>query len=134
MDIFSKTKRSEIMRSIKGKDTKPEKIVRSLLHSMGYRFRIHVKDLPGSPDIVLPKHKSVIFVHGCFWHGHNCKIAKIPKTETPFWMNKFEKNKLRDEKNQSELRQRGWKVFVIWECETGDREALQEKISELIRS
>ena len=108
-DVFDKKKRSEIMSSVKSKDTKPELIVRNLLHLMGYRFRLHREDLPGSPDIVLPKYKTVIFVHGCFWHGHEgCPRAKLPKTNTEVWRGKIEKNIERDQRNICELKSLGW--------------------------
>ena len=106
------------MAAIKSKNTKPEIAVRKLLHSMGYRFRLHRKDLPGSPDIVLPKYKTVIFVHGCFWHRHeNCKYASIPKTRTEFWENKFKENIKRDQVNQKNLYKLGWNIVIVWECE-----------------
>jgi len=110
--------RSRNMSAIKSKNTKPEIEVRKLLHSLGYRFRLHRKDLPGTPDIVLPKYKTVIFVHGCFWHRHeNCKYASIPKTRTEFWENKFKENMKRDKVNQTNLFKLGWKIFIVWECE-----------------
>ena len=110
--------RSRNMSAIKSKNTKPEIAVRRLLHSMGYRFRLHRKDLPGSPDIVLPKYKTVIFVHGCFWHRHeNCKYATTPKTRPAFWESKFNENIRRDRTNQNNLIKLGWKVLVIWECD-----------------
>ena len=110
--------RSRNMSAIKSKNTKPEIAVRKLLHSMGYRFRLHRKDLPGSPDIVLPKYKTVIFVHGCFWHRHeNCKYATTPKTRPAFWESKFNENIRRDRTNQNNLIKLGWKVLVIWECD-----------------
>jgi DNA mismatch endonuclease (patch repair protein) len=133
MDTVSKEKRSEIMSKIRGKDTKPEKIVRSLLHSMGYRFRLHRKDLPGKPDIVLPKYKTVIFVHGCFWHGHDCKNGKLPKTNISYWAEKIKQNKTRDENATTELERMGWKVFAVWSCETLSSERLAEKISRILR-
>ena len=106
------------MATIKSKNTKPEIAVRRLLHSLGYRFRLHRKDLPGSPDIVLPKYKTVIFVHGCFWHRHvNCKFATTPKTREEFWENKFKQNEERDKNNFKELKNLNWKVLVLWECE-----------------
>ena len=106
------------MAAIKSKNTKPEIAVRRLLHSLGYRFRLHRKDLPGSPDIVLPKYKTVIFVHGCFWHRHvNCKFATTPKTREEFWENKFKQNEERDKNNFKELKNLNWKVLVLWECE-----------------
>ena len=110
--------RSRNMSAIKSKNTRPEIIVRKFLHSKGYRFRIHRKDLPGSPDIVLPKYKTVVFVHGCFWHRHEgCKYKTTPKTRTEFWENKFNENIKRDKNNFKELKKLNWKVLVIWECE-----------------
>ena len=110
--------RSRNMSAIKSKNTKPEIAVRKLLHSMGYRFRLHRKDLPGSPDIVLPKYKTVIFVHGCFWHRHeNCKYATTPKTRKEFWEKKFRENINRDNLNQANLSLKGWKIIIIWECQ-----------------
>lgn len=124
-DIFSTEKRSDVMSKIKSKNTKPEKVVRSLLFSLGYRFRLHVKDLPGKPDIVLPKYKTVVLVNGCFWHGHeNCKDAGIPKTNSNFWYDKISKNKERDKRVLNELKQARWKVLVIWECQINDKEKL----------
>ena len=121
--------RSRNMSAIKSKNTKPEIAVRKLLHSMGYRFRLHRKDLPGSPDIVLPKYKTVIFVHGCFWHRHeNCKYASNPKTRVEFWNKKFKDNILRDIKNQERLKSLGLKSKIIWECETKNIEKLREKL------
>lgn len=118
MDIWSKEKRSNVMAKIRSKNTKPELTLRSNLHKLGYRFRIHRKDLPGNPDIVLPKYKTVIFVHGCFWHFHkNCKEGRIPNTNSELWEKKFERNITKDKTNQNECRNLGWKVIVIWECE-----------------
>ena len=118
--------RSRNMSAIKSKNTNPEIAVRKLLHSMGYRFRLHRKDLPGSPDIVLPKYKTVIFVHGCFWHRHeNCKYATTPKTRKEFWENKFKANINRDNLNQANLSLKGWKIIIIWECQLkGDNKKL----------
>jgi DNA mismatch endonuclease, patch repair protein len=119
------------MSRIRGKDTKPELRVRSQLHRMGYRFRLHRKDLPGRPDIVLPKYDTVIFVHGCFWHRHKgCRFAYTPKTRVEFWETKFEQNVRRDRRNEAALRKRGWRIIRIWECETESFEAL----ARLIRS
>ena len=116
-------KRSRNMSAIKSKNTKPEIAVRKLLHSMGFRFRLHRKDLPGSPDIVLPKYKTVIFVHGCFWHRHeNCKYASTPKTRQEFWEAKFRDNINRDKLNQENLSSKGWKIIVVWECEIKDKD------------
>ena len=121
--------RSRNMSAIKSKNTKPEIKVRKLLHSMGYRFRLHSKDLPGSPDIVLPKYKTVIFVHGCFWHRHeNCKYASTPKTRKEFWNKKFTENKKRDSEIQEKIKNLDWRSVVIWECETKNIENLRDKI------
>jgi len=115
--------RSRNMSAIKSKNTKPEIAVRKLLHSMGFRFRLYRKDLPGSPDIVLPKYKTVIFVHGCFWHRHeNCKYASTPKTRQEFWEAKFRENINRDKLNQENLSSKGWKIIVVWECEINDKD------------
>lgn len=116
MDIFSQKKRSMIMSAIKDKDTKPEKIVRSILHKHGLRFRIHRKDLPGRPDIVLPKYKIAILVHGCFWHGHSCPDGRRPKSNQQFWNEKLDKNIARDARKLDELQRVGWKAVVVWEC------------------
>ena len=121
--------RSRNMSAIKSKNTKPEIKVRKVLHSMGYRFRLHAKDLPGSPDIVLPKYKTVIFVHGCFWHRHeNCKYASTPKTRKEFWNKKFTENKKRDSEIQEKIKILDWRSVVIWECETKNIENLRDKI------
>lgn len=115
-DLVDATTRSRMMSKIRGKNTKPEKIIRSALHQEGYRFRLHRKDLPGSPDIVLPKYQATVFVNGCFWHGHECPLFKWPKTRENFWREKITKNIQRDQKNYAELAQLGWKVCIIWEC------------------
>ncbi len=117
MDKVSKEVRSRNMAAIKGKNTKPEIAVRKFLHSLGYRYRLHRKDLPGKPDIVLPKYKTVIFVHGCFWHGHtNCRYFVIPKTRTEWWKEKIERNKQLDDENSKKLKRMGWKIITIFEC------------------
>jgi len=123
-------KRSRNMSAIRSKNTKPEIAVRKLLHSLGYRFRLHKKNLPGSPDIVLPKYKTVIFVHGCFWHRHeNCKYATTPKTRKEFWENKFSANKKRDQKILKEIKNLGWKSIIIWECQLkGDMKKLIKEL------
>ena len=118
MDVHDQKTRSFNMSRIKGKDTKPEEIVRKYLFSHGFRYRKNDKRLPGTPDIVLPKYKTVIFVNGCFWHGHNnCKYFVVSKTNTEFWMNKINANIERDHRQHKELIDLGWKVIVIWECE-----------------
>lgn len=117
-DVFTPEKRSEVMSLVRSKNTKPELFVRSLLHRMGYRFRLHRKDLPGKPDIVLPKHHAAVFVHGCFWHQHpGCKKATLPKQNAEFWKDKLEGNVRRDEQAQRRLEEMGWRVLVVWECE-----------------
>lgn len=132
MDTISRTRRSWNMSRIKGKDTSPELIVRSVLHSMGYRFRLHVKTLPGRPDVVLPKWRTVIFVHGCFWHRHErCKFAYTPKSRLEFWLKKFDENVTRDATQRAKLKAAGWKVRVVWECQTGDREALRKRLARM---
>ena len=116
-DIFSQTKRSDIMSKISSKDTKPEILVRKFLFSKGFRYSINVKKLPGKPDIVLPKYKTIIFVNGCFWHGHNWKKGKLPSSNTDLWKEKISNNKSRDAKNSDLLVKLGWKVIIIWQCE-----------------
>jgi len=128
-DVFTPEKRSEVMSRIRGRDTKPELLVRSLIHRMGYRFRLHVKTLPGRPDIVLPRHRKIVLVHGCFWHGHpGCKRARRPQTNREFWRNKIKANIERDGKVLRQLRDLGWDVLVVWECETRDEEELELKL------
>ena len=118
VDTLTKSQRSRVMSKIRGKDTKPELAVRSLLHRMGYRFRLHRRDLPGSPDIVLPRYRAVVFVHGCFWHRHEgCSKAYTVKTDPEGrWRKKFEQNVERDRRVRAALRKLGWKVIVVWEC------------------
>jgi len=116
-DVHTKEQRSFNMSRIRSKDTKPEMLVRKFLHAHGFRFRLHVKDLPGKPDIVLPKYKTVIFVHGCFWHGHDsCYLFKWPKSRSEFWYQKINKNIARDRTNQEKLLELGWRVLIWWEC------------------
>ncbi|WP_246399990.1 very short patch repair endonuclease [Geomonas silvestris] len=123
------------MSRIKGSNTKPEIAVRKLLHSMGFRFRLHDKTLPGKPDIVLRRHKRIIFVHGCFWHGHEvCTRSKRPSTNSQFWDDKISKNVLRDHQVATSLKQLGWQVLVIWQCEMRDKSGLARKIDGFMRS
>ena len=118
MDTISPSKRSEIMSHIRSQDTKPEIAVRSFLHRHGFRFHLHVKSLPGHPDIVLPKYKTVIEVRGCFWHRHQgCRIATVPASNIDFWQRKFQRNIARDKKNADAIRRLGWKLIVVWECQ-----------------
>jgi DNA mismatch endonuclease (patch repair protein) len=120
MDVFTSQKRSEVMSRIRGRDTKPERALRSMLHRLGYRFTVNGprnKSLPGKPDLVLPKYRTVIFVHGCFWHGHeNCPHFRIPKTRSAWWKHKIEGNRARDLRNENALWEAGWHVVTIWEC------------------
>jgi DNA mismatch endonuclease (patch repair protein) len=116
-DVFSKKKRSQIMSNITGKNTMPELIIRKALFSEGYRYRLHRKDLPGNPDIVFPSRNKVIFINGCFWHGHNCKKAALPETNKQFWKKKINGNVERDKTNSIKLKQMKWKSFVVWQCE-----------------
>lgn len=121
------------MGSIKGKNTKPELLIRSMLHKMGCRFRLHRKDLPGNPDITLPKYKKVIFVHGCFWHGHeNCKRSIRPATNREFWNEKLNKNILRDKRNIEELNDKGWESLIVWSCEIKNNKRLKQKLMDFI--
>jgi DNA mismatch endonuclease, patch repair protein len=129
-DVFSKERRSEIMRRITGRATAPELRVRRLLHKMGLRFRLYRKDLPGCPDIVLPKHGTVVFVHGCFWHRHDCRRGRhMPKTNRPYWVRKLERNARRDAVIFESLRELNWRPLVIWECETGKPQVLVERLA-----
>ncbi|SFA50194.1 T/G mismatch-specific endonuclease [Pedobacter suwonensis] len=117
-DVHSKEIRSYNMSRIKGKNTKPEMLVRQFLHAHGYRYRLHVKDMPGKPDIVLPKYKTVIFIQGCFWHGHDqCRYYVVPKTKTDWWLEKINGNKSKDKQNIEKLKQMGWTVIEVWECD-----------------
>lgn len=132
VDVFTKSKRSEVMSRIKSRDTLPELTVRSMLHAMGYRFRLHRKDLPGNPDIVLPRHKTVVLVHGCFWHRHKgCKFAYTPKSREEFWHSKFEANVARDIRAMKELRRLGWKVLIVWECELPDSGRVKKRLGRI---
>lgn len=125
-DHLSAEKRSWNMSRIRAKDTKPELTVRSLLHCIGYRFRLHRRDLPGRPDIVLPKYRTVIFVHGCFWHRHiGCRFSNLPKSRQDYWTEKLEGNVRRDRRHQRNLRKQGWKVLIVWECQTKTSAKLQ---------
>lgn len=126
-DRVSSESRSKMMAQVRGKDTSPEKQVRSWLHENGYRFRLYRKDLPGRPDIILPKYKTIIFVHGCFWHRHpGCKYATLPQSNVDFWYNKLERNVQRDRRNIEALEELGWNVLVIWGCEIGKGEFIEK--------
>ena len=131
-DTLSKEKRSELMAKVTGKETKPEIMVRKYLFSKGFRFRKNVKALPGSPDIVLSKYKTVIFVHGCFWHGHDCRKGRLPETNHEFWLYKIAKNTERDNRKISELMDLGWKVLIVWDCELINKRLAEETLKTLV--
>ena len=129
MDHVGKRRRSEIMSSIRSGDTQPEKAVRSIVHRMGYRFRLHLRTLPGKPDIVLPRHKKIILIHGCFWHGHaRCLKGKPPKSNLGFWVPKLAANRKRDRAVAAKLRKLEWKVLVVWQCQLRRIEKLQASL------
>jgi len=132
VDIVDQATRSRMMSKIKGKDTRPELVVRRALHRLGYRYRLHRKDLPGRPDMIFPSCKAVIFVNGCFWHAHDCGLFRLPKTHTGFWKNKISKNVERDKKNIQLLKEQGWRVLIVWECSIKRKK--DEDISGVIRS
>jgi DNA mismatch endonuclease (patch repair protein) len=133
MDSVSPARRSEIMGRVRSRDTIPEMIVRRLAHSMGYRYRLHAKDLPGKPDLVFRSRRKVIFVHGCFWHRHpDCSLARLPKSRKDFWLPKLEANRQRDLKAEHSLQAANWSVLTIWECELGDIDKLKNKIKEFL--
>lgn len=119
-DVVSSEKRSQMMSGIRSKDTRPEMIVRRALHARGFRYRLHVKDLPGKPDLVFPRYRSVVMIHGCFWHGHNCHLFKVPGTRTEFWLAKIGRNRGRDAEVRQALAGLGWRVLEVWECELRD--------------
>lgn len=132
-DNRTEASRSALMSRIGGKDTAPELIVRKLLHGLGFRFRLHRRDLPGTPDVVLPRLKIALFVHGCFWHGHGCKIGQPPKSRQDYWLPKIERNKARDAEKAAALKTQGWRVLEVWQCETRDRERLAERLAYELR-
>lgn len=128
-----KCDRSETMRRVKSSDTGAEMIVRRLLHSQGYRYRLHRKDLPGKPDVVFPGRKKIIFVHGCFWHQHQgCHYADRPASNTDYWNTKLDRNKQRDTENLEKLKTLGWNVLIVWECQLRDKEALQKTLTDFL--
>ena len=135
VDSLSKADRSERMALIRHRDTNPEMVVSRLVHGMGFRYRLHGKNLPGKPDLVFTSLRSVVFVHGCFWHRHpdqNCKLARMPKSRLDFWRPKFDGNRERDLRNQSELEATGWRYLVVWECELRHIEQLQNKLRDFL--
>lgn len=132
-DVFSPEKRSAVMRRVKGKDTSPELKVRKALTRLGARYRLNRKDLPGTPDIVLPGRKLAIFVHGCFWHGHDCaRGSRVPKANRDYWLAKVGRNKARDERTAVDLATLGWRVETIWECDLKDGVALERRLAALL--
>ncbi len=132
-DVFSQEERSEIMRKVKSQNTSPEIAVRKALHRLGYRFSLHAKDLPGKPDIVLPRYRAIIQVRGCFWHGHHCKNAELPGSNVDYWKEKIGKNRIRDKKNDRLLKENGWRVLVVWECRLTSREKIDREINRIVR-
>ena len=135
MDRISREHRSWNMSRIRGHDTKPEVVVRSVLHRLGFRFRLHRRDLPGRPDIVLARHRTIVFVHGCFWHRHaRCRFAYQPKTNSAFWSQKFKSNVVRDQRDRRRLRGLGWRVIVVWECQALDQAALGQRLVAALQS
>ena len=131
VDTLTSPERSLRMSKVKGKDTKPELLVRSLVHQLGFRFRLHAKDLPGHPDIVFRKRRKAIFIHGCFWHRHDdpsCKLSRLPKSRLDFWLPKLEGNQLRDASTNDQLAALGWTSLTIWECQLRDRQSLEQQI------
>jgi DNA mismatch endonuclease (patch repair protein) len=132
-DTVSPSKRSDIMRSVKNQNTSPEILVRKNIYSLGYRYRIHCKKIPGTPDIVFLGKKKAIFIHGCFWHWHGCKRSRIPKTNSEYWEAKIKRNQERDNKNYRKLVDLGWRVLTIWECEISNKIKLSERLINFIQ-
>lgn len=133
MDTISKNERSRLMSRIRSKNTEPERAVRSILHSLGYRFRIHRTDLPGKPDIVLPKHQKIVLVQGCFWHGHTCRLASKPKSNQAYWTKKIQTNRARDRRMKRKLSAAGWSVLELWECDIRRNDGLAETLYAFMR-
>ncbi|WP_168559835.1 DNA mismatch endonuclease Vsr [Rhizobacter sp. SG703] len=134
MDTISPDQRSKVMGRIRSKDTGPELVVRSILHRLGYRFRLHRKDLPGKPDIVLPRHRKIVLVQGCFWHGHTCRLASKPKSNSGYWEQKIAGNKARDARNIEALQERGWIVLEVWECDVRANVHLEKLLQRFMMS
>jgi DNA mismatch endonuclease, patch repair protein len=135
MDTLTRLERSKRMALIRSKDTKPELLVRKIARSSGYKFRLHVSDLPGKPDLVFPRRRKVIFIHGCFWHRHpstNCPLARLPKSKLDFWLPKLSKNRRRDLRNIAQLRRNKWEVCVVWECQLSNLNALKKRLAKFL--
>jgi DNA mismatch endonuclease, patch repair protein len=133
-DVFDAAKRSAVMRRVRGTDTSPERTVRRLLTALGARYRLHRKDLPGTPDIVLPGRRLAVFVHGCFWHGHDCpRGARVPKTNRDYWVAKVDRNRARDARARQDLADRGWRTAVLWECELKDEARLRQRLALMLQ-
>lgn len=128
MDTISPEQRSLLMGRIRSKNTRPERVVRSMLHRMGFRFRLHRRDLPGRPDVVLPKHRKVVLIQGCFWHGHTCTLASRPKSNRTYWSEKIATNRARDQRNLAELKRQGWLVLELWECDIRADRRIAERL------
>lgn len=133
-DHLSAEARSALMSRIRGKDTQPELAVRRLLHAMGFRFRLHRRDLPGTPDIVLPGRRKAIFVHGCFWHGHGCGCARLPKSRVEYWGPKIAANRARDGRKAAALRRAGWSVAAVWECQLRKPDSLEKRLARFLNA
>jgi DNA mismatch endonuclease (patch repair protein) len=132
-DVLSPAERSALMSRIRGQDTRPERAVRSMVHGLGFRFRLHGRDLPGRPDLVLPRLRTVIFVHGCFWHRHaRCRYATTPATRRAFWLEKFERNVERDRRTAKALRRLGWSVITVWECQLRRPEKVRARLERML--
>jgi DNA mismatch endonuclease, patch repair protein len=133
MDTISPDRRSRVMSKIRGRDTAPELLIRSTLHRLGFRYRLHRKDLAGTPDLVFSGKRSVIFVHGCFWHGHDCPRGGLPSSNISFWQEKIDTNKRRDSRVERELKSEGWKVLTVWQCETKDISKLEQRLTRFLK-
>ena len=131
-DIMTPAQRSERMSRIRSQNTKPEMLVRRFLHARGFRFRLHARDLPGRPDLVLPKYRAVVFVEGCFWHGHSCQKGRVPGTNSDFWQAKVAANQARDKRNQRALRRDGWRVIRVWECQLAKSKTRDATLARLV--
>lgn len=132
VDNLSPEDRGRLMGRVRGKDTKPELVVRRIAHRLGYRFRLHRRELPGSPDLVFASRRKAIFVHGCYWHRHRCNKATTPKTNIDFWQKKFDDNVVRDMRNMNDLAKEGWDALVVWQCETQRADMLAERLVEFL--